>query len=85
MVSGGMVLGSMSLPIGGLMTNSSAQEVASAVAKLVRLAHGLGVRECYDPFLTLAFLSLPVIPALKLTNRGLVDVGSFSFTQVAEP
>ena len=84
-VSGGMVLGSMSLPIGGLMTNSSAQEVASAVAKLVRLAHGLGVRECYDPFLTLAFLSLPVIPALKLTDRGLVDVGSFSFTQVAEP
>ena len=83
-VSDGRVLGSLALPIGGLMTNSSAQEVASAVAELVSLAYGLGVKECYDPFLTLAFLSLPVIPALKLTDRGLVDVDSFGFIPVDE-
>ena len=37
----------------------------------------MGVREGYDPFMTLAFLALPVIPHLKLTDRGLFDVDAF--------
>lgn len=79
-VSGGMVLGSMSLPIGGLMTNSSAQEVASAVAKLVRLAHGLGeTGECYDPFLTLAFLSLPGHSGAEAYGQGTGGCGFLWF------
>ena len=83
-VSDGKVLGSLALPIGGLMSKQNAHEVADAVAHLAHLAHELGVHECYDPFLTLAFLSLPVIPALKLTDKGLVDVNAFDFIQVAE-
>jgi adenine deaminase len=79
----GRVLGSLALPIAGLMSKLGAAEVAAEVARLVELAHGLGVRDCYDPFLTLAFLSLPVIPELKLTDRGLVDVAAFRFITVS--
>ena len=81
-VCDGQVLGSLPLPIGGLMSEQPAAEVASAVARLVDIARGLGVYECYDPFLTLAFLSLPVIPELKLTDRGLVDVNAFRFITI---
>lgn len=62
------------LPVGGLMTDKSAIETARQAAKMEQLAFKLGVNREYDPFLTLAFLSLPVIPELKLTDRGLVKV-----------
>ena len=81
-VSDGQVLGSLPLPIAGLMSEQPAAEVATAVARLEDIARGLGVAECYDPFLTLAFLSLPVIPELKLTDRGLVDVNAFRLIAV---
>ncbi|ORU00803.1 Adenine deaminase [Anaerovibrio sp. JC8] len=62
------------LPVGGLMTDKSATETAKQTAKMEQLAYQLGVDPQYDPFLTLAFLSLPVIPELKLSDRGLVKV-----------
>ncbi|WP_027405544.1 adenine deaminase [Anaerovibrio sp. RM50] len=62
------------LPVGGLMTDKSATEAAKQAEKMEKLAFNLGVDREYDPFLTLAFLSLPVIPELKLTDRGLVKV-----------
>ena len=80
---GGEVLASLALPIGGLMTPQDARTVAEENAWLTQTARQLGVNEEYDPLMTLAFLSLPVIPALKLTDRGLVDVLSGKILPVA--
>ena len=74
--AGGEVLASLALPIGGLMTPQDARTVAEENDWLTQTARRLGVSEEYDPLMTLAFLSLPVIPELKLTDRGLVDVSS---------
>lgn len=79
---GGKTIGSLPLPIGGLMSNRAAVDTARVLADLKQQAYALGIHSCYDPFLTLAFLSLPVIPALKLTDEGLVDVEAFSFLEV---
>lgn len=70
------------LDIGGLMSSMSANEVIKNTAELSRRAHEMGVKECYEPFMTLAFLSLAVIPKLKLTDMGLFDVEKFSFTDL---
>lgn len=75
----GQIVDELPLPVGGLMTNRPAQEVADRQAAIIKKAHDMGVAEFYAPFLTLAFLSLPVIPSLKLTDRGLVDVDAFKF------
>jgi len=64
------------LPIGGLMTDENPQLVADALRGLKALTREAGcVLE--EPFLQLSFLALPVIPSLKITDRGLVDVDSF--------
>jgi len=81
-VAEGQVLGSLALPIAGLMSEESAASVETKLGNLKKLAYELGVHEAYDPFLTLAFLSLPVIPELKLTDRGLVDVTAFAIIPV---
>ncbi|SFT86920.1 Adenine deaminase [Selenomonas sp. GACV-9] len=73
-VDGGKVCECLELPVGGLMTAQPAAQVAEQAKRMETLAYALGVRPAYDPFLTLAFLSLPVIPELKLSDRGLVDV-----------
>lgn len=65
------------LDVAGLMSSAPAADVASGTARISRLAREMGVREGYDPFMTLAFLALPVIPHLKLTDRGLFDVDAF--------
>jgi adenine deaminase len=70
------ILAELALPIAGLMSSLSVDEVAAAEAGLEAAAHGLGVR-LPNPFMTLSFLALPVIPHLKLTDRGLVDVDRF--------
>ena len=80
--AGGEVLASLPLPIGGLMTSRDAHAVAQDNAYLIHTARRLGVSDGCDPLMTLAFLSLPVIPALKLTDRGLVDVGTGKFLLV---
>jgi adenine deaminase len=53
-------------------------EVAEAVRGLDRATKQLGCS--YNPFMQISFLALPVIPSLKLTDRGLVDVAAFDFT-----
>ena len=78
----GQVVGSLALPIAGLMSEESVAVVEAKLAQLTKKAYELGVKKAYDPFLTLAFLSLPVIPELKLTDLGLVDVASFSVIPV---
>ena len=68
------------LDVAGLMSSASAEDVASNTAHISALARSMGVKEGYDPFMTLAFLALPVIPHLKLTDKGLFDVDAFKFT-----
>ena len=71
------------LEIGGLMSLLPAAEAAAKLKELTGTAHRMGVREDLDPFVTLSFLSLTVIPELKLTPRGYFDVRSQSFVPFA--
>jgi adenine deaminase len=64
------------LPIAGLMSGRPLEEVRDQVAELTRAAHSQGCT-LPDPLMTMSFLALPVIPHLKLTDRGLVDVDAF--------
>ena len=64
------------------MSSASAGQVAGRTAHISALARRMGVKEGYDPFMTLAFLALPVIPHLKLTDKGLFDVDAFSYTSL---
>ena len=75
---GKKVVASLALPIGGLMSPLPAGEVASRLEELNRSAAALGCA-LTDPFMTMSFLALPVIPSLKLTDKGLVDVEAFAF------
>ncbi len=82
--SGGKVLETLVLEVGGLMTNSPIDDVEEKIDEMTGIAEKLGVNKSIDPFMTLSFLALPVIPALKLTDRGLFDVNSFGFVGIEE-
>jgi adenine deaminase len=77
-VADGKVSASLPLPVAGLLSERSMQDVAEGIAECIAAAAGLGCK-LDDPFMTLSFLCLPVIPELKLTDRGLVDVKAFHF------
>ncbi len=72
------------LDIAGLMSSAPHEEVVQRTAQLRAKAFGMGVREGFDPFMSLAFLALPVIPRLKLTDRGLFDLGKGCFVPLEE-
>ncbi|MBQ1371504.1 MAG: adenine deaminase [Oscillospiraceae bacterium] len=74
----GVVLDRLAHEIAGLMTDRPGEEVARRLQELGERAHELlGVHETIDPFMTLCFMALPVIPALKITDLGLFDVNAF--------
>jgi adenine deaminase len=75
-VEGGRVLAELALPVAGLMSLKSFEEVREDMVKLRAAARSLGV-VLEEPFLQLAFLALPVIPHLKITDMGMVDVDRF--------
>lgn len=75
-VEGGKVLAELPLPVAGLMSLESHEVVHDQLVDLRAAARDLGVT-LEEPFLQLAFLALPVIPNLKITDRGLVDVNKF--------
>ena len=75
-VRDGTVLAELPLPAAGLMSDRPCAEVAATIADLRRAARSLGV-EVRAPFMALSFLGLSVIPSLKITDRGLVDVDRF--------
>jgi adenine deaminase len=77
---GGKVVAELPLPVAGLMSLGSFEEVREALIPLRAAAKGLGVT-LTEPFLQVAFLPLPVIPHLKITDRGLVDVDKFEFVR----
>jgi adenine deaminase len=80
-VSDRTVLASLPLPIAGLMSDASVAQVNLRLETLHRAAKTLGCK-ILDPFMILSFLSLPVIPELKITDKGLVDVNQFKFVPV---
>ena len=71
--AGEKVLAELPLPVGGLMSDRSVEEVATAYRKLLAAARELG-SPLHDPFMAMSFMALEVIPSLKLTDRGLIDV-----------
>jgi len=73
-VENGTVLGELVLQIAGLMSEDSLVEVNDRLEAAKERAFELGVSRGIDPFMTLSFMSLPVIPALRLTTRGVIDV-----------
>lgn len=82
LVEGGEVVASIALPIGGLMSDLSGEELKAQLEAFHTKAHELGVNEAVEPVMTLTFMSLPVIPELKLTARGLFDYATFRFIPI---
>ena len=78
----GKVLGSLALPIGGLMCDLDVSEIEEKLSAMKEQARLLGVPEGIDPFMTLAFTALPVIPKLRILTKGVVDVGTQSYVPV---
>jgi adenine deaminase len=75
--AGGAVLAELALPVAGLMSLDPFESVRDRLTALRAAARSLGVT-LEEPFLQLSFLCLPVIPHLKITDRGLVDVDRFA-------
>lgn len=73
----GEIIESLELNIAGLMTDKPIKAVIEKMTLLKEAAYSLGVYQEVDPFMTLSFISLPVIPSLKLTTLGVVDVNKF--------
>ncbi|MCU6761115.1 Adenine deaminase [uncultured Roseburia sp.] len=80
--SEGKVAAFLPLEIAGLMSLDTAEHVQKKVQEMVALARKLGVPETLDPFITLSFLALTVIPDIRLTENGLYDVNDRHFLQV---
>ncbi len=76
-VEGDQVLGTLPLEIAGLMTDAPMQQVREQYDVLIQHAQDLG-SPLFDPFMTMSFMALEVIPKLKLTDIGLVDVEKFA-------
>lgn len=80
LVKDGKVIESMPMPIAGLMSDKDGKWVASKLSEIHAKAHAeLGVGTDVEPVMTLCFMSLAVIPEIKLTDMGLFDVTKFSF------
>ncbi len=71
----------MALPVAGLMSDKGGAEVAAGYTRIDALAKGLGT-PLHAPFMTLSFMALLVIPALKLSDKGLFDGNSFVFAPI---
>ena len=83
LVKDGQVLDSMPMPIAGLMSDRSGEWVKARLEAIHEKAHGiLGVSADVEPVMTLTFMSLAVIPEIKLTDRGLFDVTQFRFVPI---
>ncbi len=91
-IGGGMVIVdsaenkiySLALDIAGLMSSRDAESLQRDSKELIERAHAMGVKRGYSAFMSLAFLSLAVIPKLKLVDKGLFDVEKFAFTSIEE-
>lgn len=78
-VSRGVVLARLPLPIAGLMTATPVNDVLEIQQALLDALYSLGAKRDSDPLIALSFMALPVIPAVKLTDEGLFDAVNFKF------
>lgn len=78
-VSDRKLLHYISLPIGGLITYEDTQKLLSDMIKIKETAKEHGISNNIDPFLTLGFMALPVVPQIKITSRGIFDYDTFKF------
>ncbi len=84
MVSEGSVIDTLPLTIGGLMSEEPLEEVDEKLSKMLEIAYEkLNVSRDIEPFMTLSFIALPVIPNIKVTDMGLFDVGEFKFINLS--
>ena len=82
-VSNGSVVKSLTLEIGGIMTSVEIEKTNNTLKDMMNISYNLlKVNPKIDPFMTLAFMALPVIPKLKLTDVGLFDVEEFKFIPI---
>ena len=82
-VKDGEVISELPLPIAGLMSDRNFDYVVNKCEELNKTAHSIGCR-IEDPFMTMGFLSLPVIPELKVTDKGVFDTNKFDFIDIFE-
>jgi len=80
-VENGKTLEKLPLPIAGLISDLSVEDVIAKLKNLVKSTKNLGCK-LDDAFMNMAFLSLPVIPDLKITDKGLIDVNKFEITEL---
>jgi len=80
-VDGKTILAQLPLSIAGLMSDQPIEKVSKQMDDLLKAAHQLG-SPLHDPFMAMSFLALPVIPSLKLTDHGLVDVDKFQLVSL---
>ncbi|GIM29730.1 adenine deaminase [Clostridium polyendosporum] len=78
-ISRGKVVGTLELPIAGLISNNTAEYVEQTLNSMIEEAFKLGINRKIEPFITLSFLALPVIPEIRVTDQGLFDVMEFKF------
>lgn len=80
--SKGKVIESLALAIGGLMSTENIETVNDKLNSMMKTARKLKVNKSIDPFMTLSFLALPVIPEVKITDKGLFNVIEFKFIDI---
>ncbi len=78
-VSCGRVIKTLPLPVMGLMSEAPFDEVNETLKEMISIAHSMGVSRSIDPFITLSFISLPVIPEIRITPKGMFDVRQMKF------
>lgn len=79
LVQNGKILYTVPLPIMGLMSDAGFHAVQSKLSAMIAKAHEMGVPDGVSPLTLLSFLALPVIPALRITPRGVFDVENMQF------
>ena len=82
-VKDGEIISQLPLPIAGLMSDKEFDFVVEKCDELNKAAHSIGCK-LEDPFMTMGFLSLPVIPDLKITDKGVFDTNKFDFVDIFE-
>lgn len=81
LVHKGQVVGTVPLNICGLMSSAAPEELIVSLDEIAERAHAQGVPANIDPFISLSFMALPVIPRLKITDMGMFDVDKFEFVK----
>lgn len=81
-VSKGEIIATLELPIAGLMSDKDPLVVMNTVQQLNSIAKNMGIPNAIDPFLTLGFMALPVIPHIRVTDQGLFDSKEFEFIDI---